>query len=230
MKPGKSDHEVLAAEVRSIVAAAPEVTGAGLKPIFFERIEKFAAVLALWGEKINLTAHPDDPAEIAFHVIDSLAPISTGSHFFDSTPGQVQKVRVLDLGSGAGFPGLVLAAAVDADFTLVEARRKRASFLSAAATEMKLDNVTIQAARASAAGGDRPFDVVLSRAVGEAALEVIAGALRPQGLAILWVNPDQPISMSGIQQAGLAQVVRYGYSVHRREELVRRTLMVLGRD
>ena len=52
--------------------------------------------------------------------------------------------RALDLGSGAGFPGLVLAAASSADFTLVESRRKRASFLQVAVGEMDLKNVTIE--------------------------------------------------------------------------------------
>jgi len=112
---------------------------------FLARIERFAATLALWGSRTNLTAHPEDPSEVAFHIIDSLAPLTIASHPEGSilrgcfTSGR----RVLDLGSGAGFPGLVLAAACEAHFTLVEARHKRASFLKTAATEMGLDNVTV---------------------------------------------------------------------------------------
>src|ERR1700680_2434325 len=43
---------------------------------FAERIEKLAHALAQWGSKMNLTAHPDDPEEIAFHMIDSLMPVT----------------------------------------------------------------------------------------------------------------------------------------------------------
>jgi 16S rRNA G527 N7-methylase RsmG len=59
--------------------------------------------------------------------------------------------RVLDLGSGAGFPALILAAACDADFLLMEARRKRASFLRVTAAEMGLANVQVDSARAEPA-------------------------------------------------------------------------------
>jgi 16S rRNA (guanine(527)-N(7))-methyltransferase RsmG len=230
VKPQESGHQLLAAEVTKIVRAAPELAGSSLNPAFFDRIERFAALLTLWGEKINLTAHPDDPVEIAFHVVDSLAPAFTGPRFFSPPGDEKRTATVLDLGSGAGFPGLILASAVDADFTLIESRRKRTSFLSTAATEMKLTNVAIRSQRASAASVGGTFDVVTSRAVGEVALEVIAGALRPEGFAILWVNPEQPINMAGVRDAGLAQVVRHGYSVHRGDQLVRRTLLVLGRN
>ncbi|MGH7878735.1 MAG: 16S rRNA (guanine(527)-N(7))-methyltransferase RsmG, partial [Candidatus Binataceae bacterium] len=113
---------------------------------FFTRIERFAAILAQWGSRTNLTAHPQDPSELAFHVIDSLAPLTVATQ----PDGAILEGcfapdwRVLDLGSGAGFPGLILAAACDAPFTLAEGRHKRASFLRVAAAEMGLGNVAIQ--------------------------------------------------------------------------------------
>jgi len=114
---------------------------------FLSRIERFAATLALWGSRTNLTARPDDPSELGFHIIDSLAPLSvTGwpeGVLLEGCFGPGR--RVLDLGSGAGFPGLVLAAACKAEFTLIEARHKRASFLRIAAAEMSLANVTVEA-------------------------------------------------------------------------------------
>ena len=55
---------------------------------------------------------------------------------------------MLDIGSGAGFPGLVIAAAINASVTLVEARRKRATFLTEAVIEMGLKNVRVECARA----------------------------------------------------------------------------------
>ncbi len=44
-------------------------------PRLLERVERFATALALWGRRINLTAVPDDPAELTFHIVDSLAPL-----------------------------------------------------------------------------------------------------------------------------------------------------------
>ena len=108
---------------------------------FLERIEKMAATLALWGAHTNLTAEASEPAEIAFHVIDSLAPIAfaSGADREALEAALAEGASALDLGSGAGFPGLVLAAAFEARFTLGESRRKRASYLQVAAHEMDLE-------------------------------------------------------------------------------------------
>ena len=146
---------------------------------FLNRIERMAAMLAVWGPKINLTAHPQDPDEIVFHVFDSIIPISL------AVSAKILRLepdahRVLDIGSGAGFPGLVIAAAINAQVTLVEARRKRATFLSEAAIEMGLQNVRVECARAESFDVRDSFDLVTSRAVASpAALFEIAGrALR----------------------------------------------------
>src|SRR5450755_4498094 len=116
--------------VRAIVAEELALHGYRPAPNLLAQIEMFAATLALWGSKLNLTSAPDDADEIAFHVIDSLAPLIQ-ANCADVT-GLAERFatgsRVLDLGSGAGFPALLLAAATDAEFVLLEARRKRASF------------------------------------------------------------------------------------------------------
>jgi 16S rRNA G527 N7-methylase RsmG len=167
----------IARAARAIVAET--VATAGFEPPtgLLDRIETFAAALALWGARLNLTAAPDNPGEIAFHIIDSLAPLilairdevppptaragSTDALVAKSTvmptaraglaDAFVSGSRVLDLGSGAGFPALILAAACDADFLLMEARRKRASFLRVTAAEMGLSNVQVDSARADPA-------------------------------------------------------------------------------
>src|ERR1700691_2778879 len=77
-------------------------------PEFFARLERFAATLALWGARLNLTAAPDDPVEIAFHIIDSLTPtlpVEPPASAPAADPAAIftTEARVLDLGSGAGF-------------------------------------------------------------------------------------------------------------------------------
>ena len=157
---------------------------------FLERIEKMAATLALWGAHTNLTADASDPAEIAFHVIDSLAPLAfaSGANREALEAALAEGATALDLGSGAGFPGLVLAAAFGARFTLAETRRKRASYLQVAAHEMDLDNVAIEQRRVSARSIARGlYHLVTARAFGTSAelYEIAWAALRPDGVLLL---------------------------------------------
>jgi 16S rRNA (guanine(527)-N(7))-methyltransferase RsmG len=213
----------LPAQVRHILEHSPEVARCGLGNDFLGRIELFANALHLWGSRTNLTARPGDAVEVAFHIVDSLAPLTLGL----SSPLLCKAVRVLDLGSGAGFPGLILAAAIAADFTLAEARRKRATFLSMAAAAMGLANVKVTVGRLSAETVDTGFDVATARAVGEAGLEIIARALCPQGDAILWVSPEQKLSATRLRTAGLSNLMRHDYVVRRGAEAVRRSLVTV---
>ena len=197
---------------------------------FSEKIEKLAAEIARWGAKTNLTAHPDDPEEIAFHIIDSLAPIVQAPSGIQ--PTTFDKTRqVLDLGSGAGFPGLVLAAASDATFTLIEIRRKRASFLQIAAAAMQLRNVTIESRRAEVMVIGSQYDIVTARAFGSATdfYLLAATALKPSGLAILYANPSQRLSLELAQPAGLTDFRRLEYDVQRHGEKVQRILAIWTR-
>ena len=154
----------IAAEVRAQLAPAIAPLGIVANTVqFLDRIERMAATLAVWGPKINLTAHPRDPDEIVFHVFDSIIPVSIAASAKILHLGRTH--RMLDVGSGAGFPGLVLAAAINASVTLVEARRKRATYLTEAAIEMGLQNVRVECARAESLDLRDSFDLVTSRAV-----------------------------------------------------------------
>jgi 16S rRNA (guanine(527)-N(7))-methyltransferase RsmG len=173
------------------VEIEPSSTQIGLDTAVLDRLERFAATLALWGMKTNLTAHPDDPAEIAFHIRESLTPLAV-DHDQGLRNVFVEGRRVIDIGSGAGFPGLVLAAATNADFTMVEPRRKRAGFLDAAALAMRLNNARVANCRASDVDASA-FDVATARAVklNEELLKSAARALRAGGRLILYASPDQ---------------------------------------
>ena len=201
-----------------------------IAPSFLDRIEKFAELLARWGAKMNLTAHPEDPEETAFHIIDSVAPLvlesePSGYHLRDSFD---HGRKVLDVGSGAGFPGLVLAGASNAGFTLCEARRKRVSFLKTASAEMGLTNVTVEERRLSAADLNRDFDLVTSRALGPPAefYEIAAAALRQGGIAILYANPSQRLDVADAHLTGLGAEIRVPYELRRGETIINRVLML----
>ena len=86
-----------------------------------------------WNERTNLTAISDDTAAAQHHYADSLAALSL-----------MEKGPVLDIGSGAGFPGVPLAIArPDITFSLLEPRRKRVSFLMSSVARLGITNVKV---------------------------------------------------------------------------------------
>ena len=216
----------IAAVVRAQLAPAIAPLGVVSNTVqFLNRIERMAAMLATWGPKINLTAHPDDPEEIVFHVFDSVIPLSL------AVSAKILRLarthRFLDIGSGAGFPGLVIAAAINASVTLIEPRRKRATFLSEAAIEMGLQNVRVECLRAESFDVRDGYDVVTSRAVGNpAALFEIAGrALRVEGVLMLYVTADQEfeqITEASASEAGLFDGIRTVYDLRHGRDVFHR--------
>lgn len=200
------------------------------QPIFFDRVERFAAALALWGSRVNLTARPDDPSEIAFHIIDSLAPQIIADRPDGAMLESVFTVgrRVLDLGSGAGFPGLILAAGCEADFTLLESRRRRASFLTAAIAAMDIHNAVVSTGRAETSAQSPMYDAVTARAFAEpfVVYESAAAALKAGGVAILYANPSQDIQEDRASVFGLADQAKIAYEVARGRQKVPRILVI----
>lgn len=219
----------IAAEVRARLER--ELVAAQFHPpesAFLDRIERLSATLALWGSRINLTARPNDSGEITFHVLDSLVPLMLADKGADErlggafAPGR----RVLDAGSGAGFPGLVLAAASATRFTLTEARRKRASFLSVASAEMGLDNVTVAERRIAPGDFSAAFDAALTRAFGAFAdfYEIAAHALKAGGVAIIYASTSQRLNLEAAREAGLVDYRRLPYELKRDGTSIRRVL------
>ena len=104
-------------------------------------LQKYASMLVEWNQKINLTAIKD-PSEIAIkHFIDSLTCLKL-------MVGKA-KPRVIDIGTGAGFPGLVIKIMrMDAEVYLVDSVGKKLDFVQAVIEELKLKDVYTQKARA----------------------------------------------------------------------------------
>ncbi len=112
--------------------------------------------LARWNKKVNLTAIRDPAGMITGHLLDSLAarPFLHG-------------VRILDVGTGAGFPGLPLAICEpERQFELVDSNNKKIMFVQHAATLLKLGNVVAIKARTEDYAPAERFDTVIARAVG----------------------------------------------------------------
>jgi 16S rRNA (guanine527-N7)-methyltransferase len=119
-----------------------------------------AAELVRWNQKINITAITD-PFEVAV------------KHFLDSLPAVrfiPEDATLLDIGSGGGFPGLPLKVVMPSlSVTLIDASRKKVSFLKHAIRTLKLDNIEALHIRAEDLANDpfyhNRFNVIISRAV-----------------------------------------------------------------
>ncbi len=223
----------IGAAVRAQLAPAISAIGVIAKNSeFLDRIERLAATLALWGPKINLTAHPSDLGEIVFHVFDSIIPVSiaVSSKILRLSARLDRERRFLDIGSGAGFPGLVIAAAIRAQVTLVEARRKRATFLSEAAVEMGLRNVRVVCGRAESLDVSDGFDLVTARAVGNpvAIFEIAGRALHPGGVLMLYASAEQKFddneNAGAAAAAGLVDPSVAGYDLRHGRHLMSRAI------
>jgi len=126
----------------------------GLEDAVMARLERYVALLVEWQTRLNLVARStlDDPWRR--HVLDS-------AQLYRRVPAGAR--TLVDLGAGAGFPGLVLAMMGVAEVTLVEARQKKCRFLEAVAAATATP-VTIKAVRAEALAGP-VYDVVTARAL-----------------------------------------------------------------
>lgn len=100
--------------------------GGSLSAEVIARLERFADLLLRWNGTLNLIAARDGPVVWERHIEDSLQLVPL-------LPGAT--ARGVDLGSGGGFPGLVLAIATGIPFDLIEADRRKASFLRTAVLE-----------------------------------------------------------------------------------------------
>lgn len=127
-----------------------------------EQVEKFYNYMDLlleWNEKINLTAITQPEEVIEKHFIDSLTILDQINN----------EDNVIDVGTGAGFPGIPLAICSNAKFTLVDSLNKRINFLNQVKEKIDLKNVELEHGRAEDLAKDKKyrekFDVAVSRAV-----------------------------------------------------------------
>lgn len=167
-----------------------------------QHISTYIDLLLRWNARINLTAIRKEEDIVTRHFGESLfaarrlfpARIAWGQ-----PPSAVQSeqrsapARLIDVGSGAGFPGLPIKIwAPDVDLTLIESTQKKATFLREVVRTLTLMNINVFQGRAEAYPNS-PADVVTLRAVErfETALPIAANLVAPKGrLALLISNPQ----------------------------------------
>lgn len=163
---------------------ALQVLGPQPTPQHEERLRALIAILLRENEKLNLTSVREPELAWAKHILDSLRGLETG--LFEGA------TRVVDVGAGAGFPGLPLAIErTGLQLTALEATRKKCAFIESAMSELGLEGSVLNA-RAEAAGQERKcraqFDVAVCRAVGSLpeVSELCLPLAKVGGHVVLW--------------------------------------------
>ena len=119
------------------------------------RLLAFVALLVKWNRVYNLTAVHDAHEMVTRHILDSLSILP-----------YLQGVRIIDVGAGAGLPGIPLAIAKpQCQFVLLDSNRKKTRFMQQTKTELQLENVEVICSRAETYHPAEAFDSVVSRAL-----------------------------------------------------------------
>jgi 16S rRNA (guanine527-N7)-methyltransferase len=161
----------------------------------------YLAELKKWSQKINLTAIKDERDIVIKHVLDSLSYL----HGFTATP----RLRLLDMGSGAGFPALPIKIAYPGiSITMVDSVKKKASFLRHIIRILKLTETAVIDTRTK----ELPvhflatFDVVTARAFADMKSAIAEGMplLKPGGILVLSRGPEETINEQDLVRAGVS--------------------------
>jgi 16S rRNA (guanine527-N7)-methyltransferase len=151
------------------------------------KFERYLDLLEKWNRVYNLTAIRSRERMVTHHLLDSLAILP-----------HVKGPRVLDVGSGAGLPGIPLAIAnADLRVTVLDSNHKKTAFLHQAVAELGLKNAAVEAERVESWRTSARFETIVSRAFSELGEFVAASdrLLAPGGIiaAMKGVYPGEEI-------------------------------------
>ena len=174
------------------------------------QILDYQALIGKWTKVYNLTAVRDPAEMLTHHLLDSLAVIAPLQRYL-SQAGLSQGCRLLDVGSGAGLPGVIIAICCPTvSVTCVDTVAKKAAFIKQAALALKLPKLTGMHARVESI--DEGFDVICSRAFASLNdfTQWSTAALAPTGV---WM------AMKGKQPADELALLPEGVTVFHVEQL-----------
>ena len=162
-----------------------ELKGSGFDKGTLSRFELYIGLLKRWNEAFNLVSKNDLVHVESRHLLDSVRLVSY----------MANEGSLIDIGSGAGFPGLPLAIATDLDVTLVERSQKKATFLNQVKLELELNSLEVCAQDARQMK-TKDFDLATIRAVDK---PLAAWALAAPNLAVggrMLLQTGEPVSLS----------------------------------
>jgi len=154
----------------ALLAAGAKQLGLRLSARQLEQYMFYLNELLRWNKTTNLTGLKDATGIIINLFLDSLTPLP----FLDSIKGK----KWIDIGTGAGFPGLVLKIAKpEIEMTLLEPNKKKASFLQSLRAQLELDDITVLNDRIEALAPSRKYALLVSRALSPKTVLEKAGQL-----------------------------------------------------
>ena len=171
-----------AAESRSILSDAAKHLNIKLAAHTIEQLLDYLTLISKWNKVYNLTAVRDPEEMMTHHLLDSLAAVAP-LQLHLAGAGLASSANLLDVGSGAGLPGVVMAICCpQLGVTCVDTVAKKATFIKQVALELKLPNLAGLHARIE--NINQPYDVICSRAFASLTdfTQWSAGALAPQGI------------------------------------------------
>lgn len=179
--------------------AGLERLGVAADGVALDRLARYHALLTEWNARIDLTAVLEPEEMVDRHYLDSAAPLALGL-----IP---QGARVIDVGTGAGLPGIPLCILrPDLRVTLLDAQRKRVTFLQAAIEALDLPAQAVHMRAEDAARDEarrEAYDVAVSRAVAATPtlLELTLPFVRVGGRAIAWKGPGLQAELEQARRA-----------------------------
>ena len=172
---------------RERLAGGLTAMGIAFDQTALERFEAFHAILDEYNARMDLTAVLEEDERVDRHDLDSAAPLAQGL--------LAQQARVIDVGTGAGFPGMpLLILRPDLRMTFLDALQKRIAFLQDALSRLGLTAQTLHARAEDAARMEthrERYDAAVSRAVASCAVlqELTLPFVREGGVSIAWKGP-----------------------------------------
>jgi len=159
----------------------------------------FVELLAQWNKAYNLTAIRDPEKMLAYHVLDSLSilPFVHGND-------------CLDIGTGAGLPGIILALAKpDTHWVLLDGNNKKIRFVQQAIIALNLDNVEVVCSRIEKYGPEHNFSTIVSRAFGSlhAFYTCSHHLLAPGGSLLAMKGPDPENEISALSAEDVSTTI-----------------------
>lgn len=189
-----TDPTVTSREQADVLDAALDALDLPLPPDARTKLVAYVALLAKWNATYNLTAIRDPDRMLTHHVLDSLAVMPA----LAALAGRASDMRVLDVGSGAGLPGLPIAMAQPAwRVTMLEPVQKKAAFVTQAIAELRVNNAQVLARRVEDFVSPAPVQIAISRAFSDLSsfAESSARHLADDGflVAMKGVHPEEEL-------------------------------------
>lgn len=195
---------------RELLISGAQELGVSLSAEQVDALFVYVAELKKWNRKINLTAITAERDVVIKHLLDSLSFLKG----FAPAPG----IKLLDMGSGAGFPAIPIKIAhPEVPVLMVESVKKKAAFLRHMVRTLRLPSVEVSDVRIEylPESSKKSYDVVTARAFAQmkAALSAGTGYLKEKGLIVLSRGPDETVRDEDMRAAGVLLEARQDFTL-----------------